>query len=783
MPKSAFKKLLDNLALRRALPAILAALLLGLCLFLLILPAVESQFSAQDRDAARKRVDRAWGLLEALNREASSGRMSGDRARAAAISALGALPRGPDLWVAERSKGLLLGSAPGAGDPDGPAGLMAEAARTSQSGVLEAARWTGPDGEPETGPLYFKAFRPWGWVLGAGVPDSLSQARSASLRTRLSLILAAIFCLAGLPAAFVIRKDIRSEKKRSRIQRGRENLIKAMAESEERYRTVADFTHDWETWRGPDETMRYCSPSCQRITGYPPEKYFEDPGFLDKIIHPEDLEAWRVFMASDQAKQGETFDFRIIHRTGQVRWLSQVGQRVYGRGKRPLGVRYSRQDITERKVLEEHLRHQAFHDALTSLANRTLSLDRIRQAMERAKRRERHCFAVVFMDLDRFKAINDSLGHRYGDMVLMETARRILNCVRSLDTVSRYGGDEFVLLLDELSSPAEAIRIVRRIRDSVAEPYVLDDKEALTSASFGVVFGPALGRAEDLVQDAGTAMHRAKGSGRNRIKVFNSRMRADTVGQTILEKDLERAMRGEELFLLYQPIFSLPSSDLAGFEALIRWRHPKRGVLEPDQFIPLAEESGLINELGLWVLKRALSTLASWQNSGRGPKDLFVSVNISGRQLFHSGLPEKLASLLAETGIRPQCLRLELSESAAMENVKAGPSMLSKTGALGVHLSIDDFGAGHSSFAQILRLPVNALKMDRSIVSRIDKDPESMDLARAVVAMAHSLGLIVVAEGVEQEGQLSRLKDLKCESAQGFYFHRPLDQAEAEALL
>ncbi len=434
--------------------------------------------------------------------------------------------------------------------------------------------------------------------------------------------------------------------------------------------------------------------------------------------------------------------------------------------------------------MEEQLRHQALHDPLTGLANRTLCLDRIDQAMRRAIRREHYYFAVVFLDLDRFKLINDSLGHRFGDMVLGESARRLSEQVRSLDTVSRFGGDEFVLILDELSSPGEAIRIVKRIRKAMATPFIFNSNEVQTTTSFGIVLSP-IGDISpaDVLQNANIAMHRAKEAGRNRFKVFTEKMLENAVAQMSLENDMRNGLQKGHFHVEFQPIMDLTGSDLMGFEALARWDHPTRGPVPPSEFIPLAEESGFILQLGEWILREALQTLATWRKDTLGAKEIYMSVNLSSKQFARMELDKVILGALKDAGLPPRCLKLEVTESAIMDHPESALRILNRLRKLGISFSIDDFGTGYSSLSQLQQLPVDTLKVDRSFISRMKTDPENMEIVKAVIALAHSLDLEVVAEGVEEPEQVCSLLNLKCECVQGFYFHRPLKVKDALHLL
>jgi diguanylate cyclase (GGDEF)-like protein len=439
---------------------------------------------------------------------------------------------------------------------------------------------------------------------------------------------------------------------------------------------------------------------------------------------------------------------------------------------------------TERLEFEAKLRHQSLYDSLTGLANRTLALDRIQQALERCKRRDDVFYAVVIMDLDRFKVINDSLGHSVGDQVLETVARRIVGVLRGLDTVARFGGNEFILLLEELATPGEAIRIIKRLRHVLMAPVVVGERNVQTSASFGIVLSPnTFDRAEELLQSAAIALHAVKSSGGGRFKVFTPRLMHHAVERLTLEQELRRALEKNQFVVHYQPIWDLSSTHLVGFEALVRWQHPERGLIGPGSFISLAEETGIILDLGRWVLTRACADLAEWRERDPAARKLFVAVNLSNKQFSQHALVEQVAETLSRTRLPADRLKLEITESNIMVNAESALVMLKRLKALGVMISIDDFGTGYSSLSYLQRFPVDTLKVDRSFVGRLGLDPENQEIVRAIVALAHSLGLDVVAEGVEEGGQAALLRSLGCECVQGFYFSRPLDGERAEAAI
>ncbi|HVF45852.1 MAG TPA: EAL domain-containing protein [Pyrinomonadaceae bacterium] len=432
----------------------------------------------------------------------------------------------------------------------------------------------------------------------------------------------------------------------------------------------------------------------------------------------------------------------------------------------------------------EHFRHAAFHDSLTALPNRTLLADHLRLAIERSRRRPEHLFAVLFLDLDRFKNINDSLGHAAGDRLLVETARRLELCSRPTDTVARLGGDEFAVLLDGLESDVDAVRVAGRVQEELMRPFHLGGHEVYTAASIGITLSThGYEDPENVLRDADTAMYRAKEKGKARYELFDAEMHADALARLRLENDLRRAVEHREFEVYYQPVITLATGKLSGFEALVRWRHPERGIVSPAEFIPLAEETRLITEIGAWVLTEACRQMSEWRELIPSQQHLTVSVNLSSKQLTRPGLPDLVRRTLGETGLPPHCLKLEITESAVMDNAESAASLLAQLRALGIQLSIDDFGTGYSSLSYLHRFPVDTLKIDRSFVAKMTDNSENGEIVRTIVTLASNLGMCVVAEGVETEEQHARLEALGCEYAQGFLYSRPVEAESALALI
>ncbi|QIN79149.1 EAL domain-containing protein [Rubrobacter marinus] len=464
-------------------------------------------------------------------------------------------------------------------------------------------------------------------------------------------------------------------------------------------------------------------------------------------------------------------------REGEPRWLQAFVYPVNDDAGNVREVTLIIEDVTERKALEDKLAYQAYHDPLTGLPNRALLLDRLEQALKRVERQGGLSrVAVLFTDLDNFKLVNDSLGHEAGDHLLVEVAGRISSCLRPEDTVARLGGDEFVVLLEGVAGVAEATAVAERISRELDAPFALRGQEVFVTTSTGIVLGGP-DNAEDLLRDADVAMYRSKESGKDRHEVYEADMRARTAKRLGLEGDMRRAVeRGcEEFVVRYQPLIDTATGRTSGLEALVRWEHPERGLVSPSDFIPLAEETGMIIAIGRRVLREACSRARDWSSLGPGGRGIEVSVNLSARQFRDPGLLEDVARVLGETGLRPGALTLEVTEGILTEDTPVVLATVQYLGLLGVKLAIDDFGTGYSSLAHVKRFPVDYLKIDRSIVSGIEEDPRDEAIVSAAITLAHALGERVVAEGVETEGQLARLRELGCEVAQGFHFSRPLD--------
>jgi diguanylate cyclase (GGDEF)-like protein/PAS domain S-box-containing protein len=469
---------------------------------------------------------------------------------------------------------------------------------------------------------------------------------------------------------------------------------------------------------------------------------------------------------------------------GSIRWVSTTKMPLRGPDGTIVGTFGISRDITEYKRISEQLERHGLYDALTNLPNRALFVNRLEHLFRRAERQTgQHLpFAVLYFDVDRFKGVNDSFGHHAGDDLLVEIARRLERSLRPGDTLARLGGDDFAILLEDLRTGTDATRVADRIQQNLIAPFSVEGTEVFCSASIGIALGVgAYTQPQEMLRDANTAMYRAKANGRAGQQIFDADMHRRAVSQLRIETDLRRAIERQEFTVYYQPIVDLGSRKLIGFEALVRWKHPQRGLVPPGEFIPVAEETGLIRPMGMWVLQESCRQVRAWQDRGGPP--MRVSVNLSGHQLAQPDLVEQIRRTLETAGIDPNLLAVEVTESALVRDLSAGAAVLEELRKLKVHVNVDDFGTGYSSLSYLQNLPVDTLKIDRSFVKTMDQEGGRSEIVRAIITLAHSLGMSVVAEGVETRGQLDALTALRCNAAQGFYFARPLPTEEAQKLV
>ncbi len=563
----------------------------------------------------------------------------------------------------------------------------------------------------------------------------------------------------------------------------------ALRESEERYTLTVQGTNDgfWD-WNIKTNEM-YFSSRWKTMIGFEENEIGATLEEWFKRVHPDDITNLKSKFFSYLEGTAHRFEseYRLLHRDGTYRWMLTRGiavRNIEGNAYRMAG---SQADITSHKITEqmlEKLLHNVSHDSLTGLPNRSLFIDRLERCISYSRRKKEYLFAVLFIDIDRFKIVNDSLGHSVGDLLLIETSKRLLTCLRPEDTIARLGGDEFAILLEEIVDTNDAIRVSRRIQKELKTPFSLNSHDVFTSASIGIAIGSsAHEQPEELLRDADLAMYKAKTQGRARHEVFDSGMHTHAIEILQLETDLRRAVERQEFLIHYQPIISLYTGKIIGFEALIRWMHPLRGFVPSDKFIPIAEETGLIIPIGHWVLKEACTQIKIWQNQFPFEKPLTISVNISGKQFSHPHLIEQIYQIIKETELEANNLKLEITESTIMENAETARSMLFQLRDLNIQLQIDDFGTGYSSLSYLHRFPVNTLKIDRSFVSRIGSNDENLEIVKTIILLAKNLGMEVIAEGIETEEQLIQLRNLNCEYGQGYYFAKPMDRSIIEKFI
>ncbi|PZP57431.1 MAG: hypothetical protein DI596_09255, partial [Azospira oryzae] len=535
-------------------------------------------------------------------------------------------------------------------------------------------------------------------------------------------------------------------------------------------------------WEADAQTFAFTfvSRRAEAILGYPVERWLHQPDFWANLIHPEDRSQALAAYREARAKGRGAPEYRVIGSDGRVVWLRDRVHAVTDKDGRVLRLRGVMVDITERKRAEERIEQLAFYDPLTGLPNRALCLDRLRQALASAQRQGGE-LAVMFIDLDLFKHINDSLGHATGDRLLEAAARRLSSCVRESDTVARLGGDEFVVVLNGITEEAMTT-VAQKILEALREPFVVEGHVLHLTCSIGVALHPRDGsEAQTLLRNADAAMYRAKALGRNNAQFYTEEMNRKALERLTLEQELRQALARGEFVLHYQPRVNLASGEITGLEALVRWQHPEKGLIAPDRFIAVAEETGLILPLSEWVLREACAQAKAWERAFAKPAS--VAVNLSARQFREKDLVEKVTGILRETGLDPDRLELEITESVVMDQVEEALATLARLRALGVRLAIDDFGTGYSSLSQLKRLPLSVLKIDKSFVDGIPSDPDDVTIVTTILSMAHAMKLKVVAEGVETGVQLAFLRQHRCDEMQGYFFSKPLPAEAAQALL
>ena len=561
---------------------------------------------------------------------------------------------------------------------------------------------------------------------------------------------------------------------------------RALWESQERYSLAVRGTNDglWD-WNLATDDVFY-SVRWKAMLGYPEAELGGGPDTWLSRIHPDDL--GRVKADLHAHRQDRTLHFqnehRIVHKDGAYRWMLARGIAERDPDGKPYRIAGSLTDITQHKAVEEQLARDALHDSLTALPNRTFLADLLERAIRRTKRQKDYAFAVLFVDLDRFKVINDSLGHAVGDQLLIEVARRLQLCVRPGDVVARLGGDEFCLLLDDIKDSSDSTRVAGRIQSALKAPVNIDGREVFTTASIGIAVTEAgLEGSEQLLRNADTAMYRAKARGKARFEVFDRSMHERAVAMLQMETDLRSALERGEFRLVYLPVVALETQHITGFEALVRWEHPQRGLVPPAEFLPLAEEMGLVVPLGQWVLREACRQMVKWVEVFPDMLELSVSVNLATKQLRQPDFVSRVRDVLRETGLQPARLKLEVAEPVLMDEPDLNIPVVRELANLGVQVQVDDFGTGSFSLNYLSRFQVDTLKIDRSFMTNLGDHTDRSTAVQAIITLAHDLGIQVVAVGVETAQQSAKLITLRCERGQGYLYSQPVNAEEAAALL
>ncbi len=559
-----------------------------------------------------------------------------------------------------------------------------------------------------------------------------------------------------------------------------------LSQNQERYSLAMQASNDglWD-WDLKTNKILY-SDRWKEMLGFNDDEISDTADEWLSRVHPEDHD--RVRASIDAYLEGTTSNFeieyRIRHFSDNYLWMMAKGLAI--RTSDGIATRFagSQTDVSERKSNEEQMIYDALHDTLTNIPNRTLLLDRIRQSLVRRQRYPKTSFAIIFIDLDRFRLVNESLGHIHGDELLQLISARLKETIPISDTVARLGGDEFSILLQDINSVRDVEVIAKDIQDLFSKPFFLGDREVFASASMGIAHSDNDYKTpEEILRDAELAMYRAKREGKSQSIVFQPQFRQSSLSPIDLDTDLRRALDRDEMELHYQPIISMRDRTISGFEALLRWSHRSRGVISPNEFIPLAEETGLIYDLGQWVLGKACKQIAAWNKSKKKEDQLEISINLSSRQFSDPNLVEGIVENIEKSGFDAEFLKIEITESALMQNAQRSVSMLNQLKDLNIKVCVDDFGTGYSSLSYLHTFPIDTLKIDRSFVHDMSRNFRNMEIIRTIIMLAHNLKLDVIAEGVETGEQDAQLSALGCQFAQGFYFSRPINSSDAALLI
>ncbi|MGD2181077.1 EAL domain-containing protein [Lusitaniella coriacea] len=555
-----------------------------------------------------------------------------------------------------------------------------------------------------------------------------------------------------------------------------------LRESEEKYRHIVQTASEGILTTNADDKIAFANQQIAQMLGYQSDEMVGKTllDFVDKT----DRAMVETHLNRCQGEREEQYDFRLRCKDGSDLWVIISARPFFDSEGNYAGTLKMLTDITERKRVEAQLHHHAFYDPLTDLPNRSLFINRLKRTIRRSKRHGGYPFAVLFMDLDDFKVINNSLGHMVGDRFLIAIARRLEACLNSSDILARLGGDEFTILLEEVRDVGDAIALAKKIHKILQDPFEVDSREIFTNASIGIALSNSeYHYPEDFLRDADAAMYKAKALGKAQYAVFDREMHEKILGRLHLETDLRRAIERQELLVFYQPIVCLKTSNLLGFEALVRWQHPERGLISPTEFIAIAEETGLIISLDRWVLREACSQRVRWQSQFPHLPPLTISANLSSQQFKHPNLARQIQEILRQTRLDGRYLKLEITESLLMDSTQSAIQMLHQLRAMKIQLSIDDFGTGYSSFSYLHRLPVNTLKIDRSFIQQMNGHDSKSEIVKAIINLAHTLDMDTIAEGIETVAQFRQLEAMNCEYGQGYFFAKPLSSQGATALI
>ena len=565
---------------------------------------------------------------------------------------------------------------------------------------------------------------------------------------------------------------------------GREQVTQLLEQSEEKLESILNSLEEV-VWSAEIATsnLLFLNPAAQKVYGRSVDELLRNPNLRLESIHPDDRDRVELSLASSLNHSNE-LEYRIVQPNGEIRWVWERSRLIHdetGRATRRDGIIC---DITERKKIEEELSYKAKHDSLTNLPNRDAFIERVEQILKYCQRNPQHLFAVLFIDLDRFKIVNDSLGHLVGDRLLISVAEVLVNCSRPNDFVARLGGDEFTILLTEIETVEDCHIIAEKIQNQLKTPLNLQGHSVFTSASIGIVMGSHQYKdSSEILRDSDLAMYRAKSDGKARHEVFNPEMYAETKELLEIENDLHQAILKNEFVLHYQPIVSVETNTLYGFEALLRWNHRTKGLVYPDKFIHIAEETGLIKTIGNWALEHACQQLHLWRTTYLDAANLKISVNVATQQLKDPNFLITLDGILAATKLAENSLHLEITESSLMDYSQTIIDLFNQIRDRGIKLNIDDFGTGYSSLQYLNRFPINILKIDRSFTQGMLVEKEKFEIVKTIIALARTLKIDVIAEGIENVKQLKVLKKLNCKLGQGYLFSQPIDRKLATLLI